>query len=48
MTVFFEKYEKDSNGDFVRHVELQTELAEWERDGAGYWRRKLKEWAPEP
>ena len=46
--MFFERYEKNSDGEIIRHVELQTELAEWERDGGGYWRRKLKEWDSGP
>ena len=46
--MFFEKYEKDPGGGFIRRVELQTELAEWEQDGPRCWRRKLKEWDAGP
>ena len=42
--MIFEKYEKHPGGGFIRRVEVQTELAEWEQVDGHAWRRKVKEW----
>ena len=35
--MLLERHEKDSHGDFIRHVEMQAELAEWQQDEARQW-----------